>query len=179
MAIRFKIESYRPTPDDPIGRTGVGYFPRMTEAEAWEAGSGTWKVDRAKADREQFALVVGADRVLAITRLSATYATGDARIAFEGELLTAGHPLYERYIGQPDPLANGSRNPIAYGQIDGEEEFLDRGCACGCGTETASVFAPGHDHRAVMQRVRDHFDGSILSFIRWVDAELERDSGPR
>lgn len=50
--------------------------------------------------------------------------------------------------------------------------FRTRGCACGCGETTAHDFVPGHELRAIQARVREHFGGSALAFITWLDAEL-------
>ncbi|HEU0086309.1 MAG TPA: hypothetical protein VFQ77_01425 [Pseudonocardiaceae bacterium] len=43
---------------------------------------------------------------------------------------------------------------------------------CGCGSTSERDFLPGHETRAIMERVREHFDGSPLKFIQWVDATL-------
>lgn len=42
-------------------------------------------------------------------------------------------------------------------------------CACGCGTKiNRGVWVPGHDHRAVHERIRrDH--GNVATFIGWYD----------
>lgn len=42
-------------------------------------------------------------------------------------------------------------------------------CTCGCGTRISrGRWVPGHDHRAVHQRIRrDH--GDVAAFIIWYD----------
>lgn len=44
-------------------------------------------------------------------------------------------------------------------------------CACGCGQQVAKEqsWVPGHDHRAIHERIkRDH--GNVAGFIEWYDA---------
>lgn len=38
----------------------------------------------------------------------------------EGQPLSAGYPVYDAYIGRPDPLANQSQNSITYGDLPEE-----------------------------------------------------------
>jgi hypothetical protein len=173
MAVRFKIGGYETVEADPLGRSFIGYFPRMTEDEAWEAGRGIWKMNKEKAARQRFAFVVGEGVVRAIGEVTgytehATPASG-IRIALEGHLLPEGHPIREAYLGKPDPVVNGSQNPVGYCELPEEQPYLQRPCACGCGETSDRDFLPGHDVRAIQQRVRDHFDGSPLKLIEWID----------
>ncbi|MEV0280493.1 hypothetical protein AB0I22_29455 [Streptomyces sp. NPDC050610] len=175
MAIRIRIGDYERVTDDALGRHSVGYFPRMTESEAWEAGRGVWRLDLRMVRRERFALVVGEGRVRAIAEITDVTAHGTDRggkKALWGTLLTAGHPLYDQYVGQIDPLNNDSRNSIAYGDLPEEVRLRARHCACGCGRLTRQNFVPGHALRAVQARISKHFGGSVLSFIAWLDHEL-------
>lgn len=96
----------------------------------------------------------------------------DDRIALDGHLLAPGHPLYDRYITAPDPLANGSQNSITYGELPEEAAFRTRPCACGCEQTRERDFVPGHELRAIQARVHAHFGGSVLSFITWLDGVL-------
>jgi hypothetical protein len=169
MAIRIKLGDYQTVDDDPLGRGYVGCFPRMTEAEAWEAGRGVWKMNRTRAISERFALIVGQDKVIAAAQVKGVNQYED-RIALEGDLLQHGHPVYDAYIGRPDPLPNQSRNSVTYGDLPEEAEFRTRPCACGCGDTSDRDFAPGHEVRAIQARVRDHFGGSPLALIQWIDA---------
>ena len=44
-----------------------------------------------------------------------------------------------------------------------------RKCACGCGTAISrGLWATGHDHRAVHQRIKRHH-GNVAGFIDWYD----------
>jgi hypothetical protein len=172
MAIRLKLGGYETVHGDPLDRTFIGYFPRMTEDEAWEAGRGVWKLNREKAVRQRFALIVGEGVVRAVAEITGysehDTATG-VRGALEGQPLPDGHPVREAYLGQPDPVANGSQNPVGYCDLSEEQAYRLRPCACGCGQDTDRDFLPGHDVRAIQQRVRDHFNGSPLKLIQFID----------
>lgn len=94
------------------------------------------------------------------------------RIALEGQPLPAGHPIRDRYLEAPDPVVNGSQNPVGYCALPEEQDVLFRPCACGCGETTDRDFRPGHDVRAIQARVREHFHGSPLALITWIDDHL-------
>lgn len=176
MAIRVKLGDYqRAGDDDVLGRKYIGYFPRMTEEEVWEAGRGVWKMNRERATRERFALVVGEGVVRAVAEITGMSDAGD-RVALEGSLLSPEHPVCAAYLGRPDPVDNGSQNPIAYCPLPEEVPFRTRPCACGCGESSDRDFLPGHEIRAIQARIREHFGGSPLKFIQWVDAQVP-DSG--
>ena len=175
MAIRLKLGGYETVQGDPLGRAFIGYFPRMTEDEAWSAGRGVWKMNKDKASRQRFALIVGEGVVRAVAEITGysehDTATG-VRGARDGQPLPAGHPVREAYLGKPDPVANGSQNPVGYCELPEEQAYLLRPCACGCGDDTDRDFLPGHDVRAIQQRVRDHFDGSALKLITFIDQHV-------
>jgi hypothetical protein len=63
-------------------------------------------------------------------------------------------------------------NPVGYVALPEEQQFLQRPCACGCRSTSERDFLPGHETRAIMARVREHFDGSPLKFIQWIDTTL-------
>ena len=175
MAVRFKLGGYETVTGDPLGRAHIGYFPRMTEDEAWEAGRGVWKMNKDKAGRERFALITGEGvtrAIAAITGHTIHETPSGLRVALQGRLLPEGHPVREAYLGKPDPVVNGSQNPVGYCDLPEEQAFRLRDCACGCGETSDRDFLPGHDVRAIQQRVRDHFGGSPLAFIRFVDAHF-------
>jgi hypothetical protein len=144
----------------------------MTEAEAYEAGRGAWKLG-PRADNETFALIAAnnpPDRAVlaAIEIESITSADAEGRRSIIGRVLEEGHPVRDAYVGRRDPLDNESRNPVGYIELPEEEQYRLRACACGCGTETTRDFAPGHDQKAIHARIRAHFDGSTLRFIHWM-----------
>ena len=175
VAVRLKLGAYELRENDRLGRSAIGYFPRMTEDEAWQAGRGVWKMNAARAARQKFAVVVGEGRIRVVAEITGVTVLGD-RVALEGHVLPAGHPLRERYLDTPDPVVNGSQNPVGYCDLDGEDEFALRPCACGCDELTDRDFLPGHDVRAMQDRVRTHFAGSPLKFITWVDHHLQTSS---
>ncbi|MBP2327331.1 hypothetical protein JOF56_007716 [Kibdelosporangium banguiense] len=174
MAIRLKMGGYARVDNDPLGRSFVGYFPRMTEAEAWEVGRGMWRMNAGKARRQRFAIIVGEGLVRAVAEISAVTVHGD-RAALEGAVLAEGHSVRDVLIGQPDPVVNRSQNPVGYRELLVEKQFVYRLCACGCGGRTDRDFLAGHDVRAIQARVREHFGGSQLRFVRWVDRQLATD----
>ncbi|WP_177154311.1 hypothetical protein [Actinosynnema pretiosum] len=187
MAIRLKLGNYETTQNDVLGRPHLGYFPRMTEQEAWEAGRGLWKMALDKAGRQRFALIVGEGLVRAVGEIdnAAVHDTPNGqRVALQGRALAQGHPVRDAWIGRPDPVVNGSQNPVSYCALDEETPFRFRPCACDCGQTADRDFLPGHDVRAIQARVREHFDGSPLKFIRWIDELMGfhrriKDSAPR
>ncbi|MEV8450455.1 hypothetical protein [Streptomyces parvus] len=177
MAIRIRLGDYERVTGDVLGRDAIGCFPRMTEAEALEAGRGVWRLDMKIVSRERFLLITDAGQglvraVAEITAVTEHDTDRGRKKALEANLLGPGHPMYDTYINQPDPLANDSRNSVKYGDLPEELPFRTRDCACGCGETTTHDFVPGHELRAIQARVRDHFGGSVLSFITWLDAEL-------
>jgi hypothetical protein len=171
MAVRLKLGNYETRKDDPLGRAYIGYFPRMTEQEAWEAGRGVWRMSADKAARQKFALIVGEGQVRAVGQMTGLAVHGD-RIELQGQILPEGHPVRDAYIGGPDPVENGSQNPVGYCDLPEEQQFILAPCHCGCGQSTDRDFLPGHDVRAMQARVREHFGGSPLEFLQWVDAQL-------
>lgn len=171
MAVRFKLSGYETVRDDPLGREFIGYFPRMTETEAWQAGRGVWRMSADKASRQRFALIVGEGLVRAVGEITGWTVHGD-RIALDGEVLDVGHPVRDAYIGTPDPVDTGSQNPVGYRALPEEQPFIQRPCGCGCGQLTDRDFLPGHDVRAMQALVREHFHGSPRELIHWVRATL-------
>jgi hypothetical protein len=174
MAIRIKLGDYQRVSDDPLSRPYVGFFPRMTQDEAWGSGRGAWKMNRERAARERFALVIGEGAVRAVAEITGVADAGD-RVALDGHLLEPGHLIYDTYFEAPDPVSNGSQNPIAYCELPEEAQFRLRQCACGCGETGERDFLPGHEIRAIQARIRAHFGGSPLRFIQWLDAQLDAD----
>jgi hypothetical protein len=89
------------------------------------------------------------------------------RRAFAGRILQPGNPVHDRFVGQPDPAESTSRNPVAY-LTDPVDQAI---CRCGCGeTIGRGEWVMGHDQRAIHQRIRADFGGSVSRFIDWYDA---------
>ena len=180
MALVIRIGSYTEHSEpDTLGRTWTGYFPRMTETEAYEAGRGVWVLG-PRSLGERFALIVGGGSngdglVRAVVEIDDFHDEPDSnRRSFTGTVLDAAHPIHEAYLGTTDPSGSRSRNPIAYAELPEEREYKQRHCACGCGTETRNDFAAGHDLRAIQQRIGESFDGSTVRFLEWFDEHRPR-----
>lgn len=111
-AVRIKLGDDEAAPQpDPLGRSRVGYKAGLSPEALWERGRGVWKAKlTAVADRDLLVLTHHGVVVLVGTVDGVTFA--GERVAVTGRP-DPSHPL----IGQPDPLANASRNPVAYGEV--------------------------------------------------------------
>jgi hypothetical protein len=178
MAVRLKLGNYETVQGDLMCRAHIGYFPRMTESEAWEAGRGIWRMSAGRAARQKFALIIGEGLVRAAGQVTGFKVHGD-RIELQGHVLPEGHPVREAYLGRPDPADTGSQNPVGYCDLPEEQQFILNPCHCGCGESTDRDFLPGHDVRAMQARVREHFNSSPRQFIQWVDAMLASTAAPQ
>ncbi|MGQ4616389.1 hypothetical protein [Nocardia sp. R7R-8] len=127
-----------------------------------------WKANKDRLAREKFALIIGDGQVCAVGEITGVTDHGD-RVAVERTVLLEGHPVRDAWIGRPHPVVNNSQNPVGYVSLPEEAEFTERPCGCGCGQVSTRDFLPGHDVRAMQDRVRRMFAGSALEFIRWVD----------
>ncbi|MDP9481523.1 MAG: hypothetical protein M3R38_38650 [Actinomycetota bacterium] len=93
-----------------------------------------------------------------------------------GRVLPEGHPVRDAYWDKPDPSDSRSQNSIAYTPepLPEEREYLIQPCRCRCGTHVRNAFAPGHDQRAIHDRINRHFGGSVVEFLDWFDAHAPR-----
>jgi hypothetical protein len=107
--LQIKLGAERVSVDDELGRDRVGWWPEMTEDEAWTAGRGVWKLraDRALAQAE-VQIISPEDIVLAVATITGVSKHG-SKFAVEGDLLR-GDPR----VGSPTPSPNTSLNPVAY-----------------------------------------------------------------
>jgi hypothetical protein len=151
---------------DALGRSLSGYKPGMTDAEMYEANRGCWVLG-TRADREEHVLfsyrgtVVGA---LAFDAIEDVPERG--RRAFVGHPLKAGDPIYDAYVHKPTPVQQ--RNPIRYW----DSPLSYPTCRCGCGGQvTRGKFLPGHDQRALHERVA--LLGGVAEFLDWFDNTYE------
>lgn len=85
-------------------------------------------------------------------------------------VLGSGDLAFDALIGQPMP--DRHRNPVTYVA----DPVDQRTCACGCGGRVTGgrVFLPGHDQRAVHERIARQW-GDTLGFIAWFDNEYGTD----
>lgn len=145
----------------------------MTPAELYEAGRYAWVLG-AQADRETYALIVFNNTVLQAVQIESledvvvTNKKGlpQNRRAIHGEVLGAGHPVFERFVGNVAPKPS-TQNPIKYV----EDELDLTACLCGCGGPVRADFLPGHDQRAIHERIA--LLGSVANFLRWFDQTYE------
>jgi hypothetical protein len=167
--LRIKLANRTYEPDDHpfLQRILRGWDPTMTERETYDAARGWWVLGD-HVERERYAVIVGGsgDVVMAIEIHEWHHDEARRRRAFAGSILGAGDPVYDRYVGSRDPALSQSRNAIAYF----EGPFDSTTCLCGCGGATSSDWLPGHDQRAIHQRITRDFSGSVRRFIEWYDS---------
>lgn len=158
-----KGRSIDPASDD-LGRSMVGFHSQMTDTELYEANHGCWKLGpRARSERYYLASFDGIVRqAVEIDRIERS-SSGSDRSVLHGRILRSGHPVFEKWVGKPSPVT-GVRNPITYFDDEADSGI----CLCGCKARTmGSDFVPGHDQRALHDRVRQI--GTVAEFIHWFD----------
>jgi hypothetical protein len=172
VAINFKlgpVTQIDPATDD-MSREWIGWTHLHTAQQTYEQNRGVWVLG-PRADRERLAtfssdgqikLVVEIDRIESIP---AKERVRRAKSAIVGRVLEPGDPRHDALIGQH---VDTHRNPVTY---IAEPTAGDPTCACGCGAPVPShrSFLPGHDQRAVHERISRQW-GSTLGFIDWFDA---------
>lgn len=157
-------------PDDPLDRPYHGWSEGMTEEDCYRFNRGRWVLGE-RADTEQHAVfsardTAGVKRIRMAMEIHGIEDTGDGRRALRGRVLKPGHPVYDRYVGQP-ALVDPARNPVSYVESPFDEQKF---CACGCDEPTSQgrAFLPGHDQRAIHERITRV--GSVVEFLDWFDA---------
>lgn len=172
MAINLKLGPVRdvaPEQDD-MGRSWVGFSPTHSAQQTYEQNRGIWLLG-PRAARERYATFSfdGTVRVVVEVDQVETVPAKDpekrSKSAVVGRVLEAGHPVHDALVGR---TVDQHRNPVTY-LIDPSSGPCT--CACGCGAAVAGhrAFAPGHDQRAVHERIARQW-GSTLGFIDWFDA---------
>lgn len=164
MLVLHPNRAHMPEKPDPLGRSVVGWSPTMSPAELYEACRGCWKVGE-RGKKERFILLVADDVVRGAMEVSGYADHSDHRTSFTGTMLGPGHPVFDAYVNKPDPCGGNHRNPVRY------LPNPPRSCGCGCGTTTERDFVPGHDQRAVHDRIKRVF-GSVSNFLLWFDQQF-------
>ncbi|MDI9940329.1 zinc-ribbon domain-containing protein [Rhodococcus sp. IEGM 1351] len=114
-AVRVTLaESCPADPDDPLGRTHLGYAPGLTPPELWKRGRGVWKL-RADHVAASTIILIVFDKTIVLVASVTGLTLHRGGVAILGEPVP-DHPL----IGRPDPLH--TPNPLAHGVIKGEVE---------------------------------------------------------
>ena len=175
MALNLKLAAKRSlSPDqDRMGRDWVGWDPTLAPEVIFERNRGIWFLG-PRAERERYVTfsVDGHIRLAAeIDEIVTIPPKGpDKRMksAVVGRVLEAGDPAFEFFIGRP---VDSYRNPVSYIDDPDDSQAGLRTCACGCGMPVSGHrdFVPGHDQRAVHERITRQW-GNTLGFIEWFDA---------
>lgn len=179
MPLNLKIGEYRSLDPakDPMLRNWVGYEQGLTDQEIYEQNRGIWFLGR-RASSEEIAtfsyeghikVVIALDDIENIPSLE-----GERdKKALVGRVLERGDPSYDALIGQP---VDGFRNPVTY--VTAPLSAV-RTCACGCGGDVTGgrAFLPGHDQRAIHERITQEW-GTTLGFIEWFDGTYGVPSNP-
>lgn len=140
----------------------------LNEHEVYEAARAAWRL-AAGAEGERYALILGGGLIRVAVEIDAWTTEAKGRRSFTGRILGPGDPLHDRFVGKPDPSGSTSRNPARYWcapSLDGQYTA----CLCGCGNEVRNQWLPGHDQRAIHERIRQDFRGSVAGFVAWYDA---------
>lgn len=148
---------------DELGRDRVGFSPTMSELALYDANHGSWKLGpRATKERFMIASFEGVVRQ-AVEIDSIEPVTRGNRSVVHGSVLRAGHPVFDKYVGKMSPV-QGVRNPVTYF----EDEVDGQPCRCGCGGSVSGRgFLPGHDQRAIHDRINQI--GTVSEFLDWFD----------
>jgi hypothetical protein len=149
--------------------------PSLATQDIYEAGRAAWRLG-AGAEGERLALIIGGGIVRVAVEIDEwTREDGGGRRSFTGRLLGPGDAVHDRFVGQPDPSGSASRNPARYWIApDLPGQYV--ACLCGCGVEVRNQWLPGHDQRAIHQRIRRDFQGSVARFIAWYDQAARGDT---
>lgn len=162
--------------EDGLGRSHVGYREGMSQQEMYDANHGEWAIGaRGRNGSQHYALfsfgghVVQALEIFEfkLTRKFTPADKRDNKYTIHGKPLATGHPVFEKYVGEGMPVTPG-RNPVRYFDDPEFDGVVGRPCRCGCGEmTTAGDFVPGHDQRAIHERIARI--GTVADFLDWMD----------
>ncbi|MFD0260156.1 hypothetical protein ACFRKE_01005 [Kitasatospora indigofera] len=158
------LGAYETFPTDQYGKSAAGWRPGLTDHQVYESGRGRWKLG-ARANSERYALFTAKGIVVLAVEINSIGAPdADGRRTITGTVLQPGDPVYDKYVGE-DPPVGRSQNPIQYI----ETPFDRTECACGCGNANppGRTFVPGHDQKALHERVAKV--GGVAAFLHWFD----------
>lgn len=157
----------RVPPNDVMARDWVGYDRTATADDLFARNRGTWKLNASRAGREDYAVFsyTGDHKVKFVAEIDGAEDTRDGRIALTGRALEPDHPMSRRWLDAPAP--DGNRNPVHY-FYDPTSPPSTCGCGCGESVPAERAFLPGHDQKAVRDRVTEQW-GDTLKFIKWYD----------
>lgn len=169
MALNFKLGPHREVLDSCVwGRTLVGWDFGQSDEQTYKANRGVWKLG-PRATKERYATFSFDGVVRTVVEIDGIedvdLVDGGVKQAIVGRVLKPGDAAYDSLIGR---TVDAFRNPVTY--ID-NEPGTPCTCECGCGTEVSGgrQFVPGHDQRAIHDRIREGW-GTTVGFIRWFDS---------
>ncbi len=152
---------------DVMGRDWFGYDPAVPVEQLFEMNRGIWVVG-SRANQERLAVFsyTGDHKVKFVAEINGFESFGKRR-AILGHVLSDDDPRAQGLVGAS--ALDGHRNPVTY-------IAEDRTCGCGCGgaIPPSRLFLPGHDQKAVRERITEKW-GSTIGFINWFDATYRAD----
>jgi hypothetical protein len=163
--LHIKLSDRRPvTWDDPMGRTWVGYDPTVPVEQLFAINRGRWLLG-PRADHETYAAFshTGDHTIKFVVEIDG-FDDFENKRAIVGRVLGSDHPVARQWVHAQAP--DHFRNPVTY-HPDSDAPAT---CACGCGEPVPAgrLFVPGHDQRAIHERINRQWGGTI-GFIRWFD----------
>ncbi|NKY58141.1 hypothetical protein [Nocardia flavorosea] len=172
MAINFKLRQRCEIEDSSTwGRSWVGWDKHASDQVNFEVNRGVWNLG-ARAEREGYATFSSEGTVVAVAEIdrieNISMLDGSIKQAIAGRALQPGDAGYDLLIGR---AVDNHRNPVTY--IPDHPDEGPRTCACQCGAAVTGsrVFLPGHDQKAVHDRIQRQW-GSTVAFINWFDREF-------
>lgn len=161
--------------EDPSdwNRNWAGFDPHASDSVNFNQNRGVYKIG-PRGHRERIATMSVGHVIRIVAEIDhiedVPLRSGGVKQAVVGHVLRRGHPDYDRLI---DTAIEPFRNPVRY-LPDDNSNF---GCMCGCGSELppGRRWVPGHDQRALHDRVAEGW-GSVERFIRWYDDEYRLSS---
>ncbi|WP_130176571.1 hypothetical protein [Cryobacterium sp. SO1] len=173
MPINLKLSDARPqdVDQDPMSRDWIGWNPALDDQKNYEQNRGIWFIGR-RVHKEALATFSHNGRVVIVVALDrddpikeiASLDGESSKFAINGTVLAKGNSDYDALFGSP---VDGHRNPVTYAP---DPSAGPKMCACGCGGNIAGnrLFLPGHDQRAIHDRIAREW-GTTLRFIEWFD----------
>ena len=125
-------------------------------------------MNRSRAATERFALITGMGKVLAVTEIEGVTQHGD-RIALEWQPLAAGHPLYTPTSAGLTRWPTSHRTPSPTAACPKRDRSASACAPAAAVRKTERNFAPDHELKVIQARICEHFGGSALALIQWID----------
>jgi hypothetical protein len=105
--IQINIRSrHEAKPDDELGRRYCGWSEGLSPDEVYEAARGCWKLSD-RANSEKFAVVVHRGLVRCVIEIDRIEPVSTGLRAIVGRPVAQGHPLHDRWTGEPAPSNRG------------------------------------------------------------------------